>query len=427
MLKLHFFIYFIKLQLINYFIIVIILKIKVCRSCKSPKLTKVYSLGKQTLTGIFPSIKKAKITKGILSMVICKKCKLLQLEHNFNADEMYGENYGYMSSLNKSMVSHLKMKALHLRNKYNLKYKDCILDIGSNDGTFLSFFNNKFLLFGCDPTIKKFSNLYRKDIKQHPVFFSSKYFKDKKFKLISSISMFYDLPDPLDFAQQIYSILHDKGIWHVELSYMPMMIKNTSYDTICHEHLEYYSLKSLKYLLSSANLKIINLSFNQINGGSIELDIAKKNSSFKESKHLINWVLESERLNKYNEIEKQKKFFKECKNHKILLKKLLVTLKKQNKKIIGYGASTKGNVLLQFCNIDAKIINYIAEVNKFKFNKFTPGTNIKIIREKEARLKKPDYFLVLPWHFKDHIIKREQKFLKNGGKLIFPLPDIEII
>ena len=143
--------------------------------------------------------------------------------------------------------------------------------------------------------------------------------------------------------------------------------------------------------------------------------------------HLINWVLKSESLNKYNEIKKHKQFFKECQNHKILLKELLVTLKKQNKKILGYGASTKGNVLLQYCNINSKLINFIAEVNKFKFNKYTPGSNIKIISEKQAKLKNPDYMLVLPWHFKDHIIKREHKFLKNGGKLIFPLPDIEII
>ena len=301
------------------------------------------------------------------------------------------------------------------------------LDIGSNDGTFLSFFSKKLKLFGCDPTIKKFSHLYRKDINKLPYFFSSKYFKEKKFKLITSIAMFYDLPDPLDFAQQIHSVLDRSGIWHMELSYMPMMIKNRSYDTICHEHLEYYSLKSLKYLLNAADLKIINLSFNQINGGSIELDIAHKKSKFKECKHLINWVLESERVNKYNEIEKQKLFFKECENHKYLLKKLLNTLKKQNKKILGYGASTKGNVLLQYCKIDSKIIDYVAEVNSFKFNKFTPGTNIKIISEKEAKQKKPDYFLVLPWHFKDHIIKREKEYLKKGGKLIFPLPDIEIV
>ncbi len=403
------------------------MKIKNCRSCKSKSLTNLYSLGKQALTGIFPPKKNINITKGELSMVICNKCKLIQLEHNFDPDEMYGDNYGYMSSLNKSMISHLKLKASNLKNKYHLKRTNTILDIGSNDGTFLSFFNSKFKLFGCDPTIKKFSSYYRQDINQLPFFFASKLFKNKKFNLITSISMFYDLPDPLSFAKEIKSVLAETGVWHIELSYMPMMIKNRSYDTICHEHLEYYSLKSLKYLIDEAGLKIINLSFNQINGGSIEIDVTKKKSKFKECKYLINWVLESERLNKYNEISKHKEFFKECQNHKILLKKLLITLRKQKKKIIGYGASTKGNVLLQYCNINSKLLSCIAEVNKFKFNKFTPGSNIKIISEKEAKLKKPDYMLVLPWHFKDHIIKREQKFLKNSGKLIFPLPDIEIV
>ena len=388
------------------------MKIKNCRSCKSNRLIKVYSLGKQALTGIFPPKKSTKITKGDLSMILCKKCKLLQLQHNFDSKEMYGDNYGYMSSLNKSMEFHLRVKAINLIKKYNLKSKNSILDIGSNDGTFLSFFSKNFKLFGCDPTIEKFSKLYRKDINQLPFFFSEEHFKNQKFNLITSIAMFYDLPDPLKFAKEIHNILHDKGVWHIELSYMPLMIKNTSYDTICHEHLEYYSLTSLKFLLNAANLKIINLSFNQINGGSIVLDISKKKSKYKECKQLINWVLEREKLNKYNELEKQKSFFKECQNHKILLKKLLKTLKKQNKKVLGYGASTKGNVLLQYCNIKSDMINNIAEVNKFKFNKYTPGTNIKIISEKEAKLKKPDYFLVLPWHFKDHIIKREKNFLK---------------
>ena len=140
------------------------MKIKNCRSCKSKGLTKLYTLGKQTLTGIFPPKKNAKITKGNLSMVICNNCKLLQLEHNFDANEMYGDNYGYMSSLNKSMISHLELKALSLRNRYKIKSKGNVLDIGSNDGTFLSFFNKNFKLYGCDPTIKKFSKYYRKEI-----------------------------------------------------------------------------------------------------------------------------------------------------------------------------------------------------------------------------------------------------------------------
>lgn len=403
------------------------MKIKSCRSCKSKKLVKLYSLGNQYFTGIFPSNRHSKIPRGNLGMLICNNCKLLQLDENFDSNEMYGDNYGYMSSLNKSMISHLYLKALNLKKKYNLKSKNSILDIGSNDGTFLAFFNKNFNLFGCDPTIKKFGKFYRKDITKIQNFFSSNLFKNIKFDLITSISMFYDLPDPLKFAKEINSILKKNGVWHIELSYMPMMIKNRSYDTICHEHLEYYSLKSLKYLLTKAGLKITNLSFNQINGGSIEVDVVKKSSKYKECKDLINWVLESEHVNQYNEIKKHKSFYNECLNHKKLLKKLLVTLKKQNKKVVGYGASTKGNVLLQFCGINSKIINNIAEVNKYKFNRYTPGSKIKIVSEKSVKLKKPDYMLVLPWHFKDYIVKRERDFLKKGGKLIFPLPEIEIV
>ena len=403
------------------------MKIKNCRSCKSKKLVKLYSLGNQYFTGIFPSNKYSKIPRGNLGMLICNNCKLLQLDENFDSNEMYGDNYGYMSSLNKSMISHLYLKSLNLKKKYDLKSKKSILDIGSNDGTFLAFFNKNFNLFGCDPTIKKFGKFYRKDITKIQNFFSSNLFKNIKFDLITSISMFYDLPDPLKFAKEINSILKKNGVWHIELSYMPMMIKNRSYDTICHEHLEYYSLKSLKYLLTKAGLKITNLSFNQINGGSIEVDVVKKSSKYKECKDLINWVLESEHVNQYNEIKKHKSFYNECLNHKKLLKKLLVTLKKQNKKVVGYGASTKGNVLLQFCGINSKIINNIAEVNKYKFNRYTPGSKIKIVSEKSVKLKKPDYMLVLPWHFKDYIVKRERDFLKKGGKLIFPLPEIEIV
>ena len=183
----------------------------------------------------------------------------------------------------------------------------------------------------------------------------------------------------------------------------------------------------LKFLLDKAGLKIINLSFNQINGGSIELDVSKKKSKLKECKHLIKWVLESEKLNKYNDISKHKEFFKECQNHKTLLKKLLLTLKKQNKKILGYGASTKGNVLLQYCNIDSNLLNYIAEVNKFKFKKYTPGSNIKIISEIRSRFFNPDYYLVLPWHFKKEILSREKIIRKKGTKFIFPLPKLKII
>ena len=403
------------------------MKIKCCRICKSKKLDVVHSLGTMFFTGIFPQSKKNKIPKGELKLVKCRKCSLLQLEDNFNSKLMYGNNYGYMSSLNKAMISHLKLKSKYLLKTYKLNKGCHILDIGSNDGTFLNFFNENFKLFACDPTIKKFNDYYRKDISLTPNFFSKDKFKNLKFNLITSIAMFYDLPDPLKFAKDIQSVLAKDGIWHIEMSYMPSMLSNVSYDTICHEHLEYYSVKSLKHLMNLANLKIIDISFNQVNGGSISLDIAQINSKYAENKTLIEWLLLRENLNGSNNLKIQKQFFNKCKKQKLLLKELLKKLKLQEKIIYGYGASTKGNVILQYCGIDEKYLDFIVEVNKFKFNKYTPGSKIKIISEKHMKKKPPDYLLVLPWHFKDYIVKKENLFLHNGGKMIFPLPEIEII
>ena len=407
------------------------MKINKCRSCKGKQLKQAFSLGEQYLTGIFPRNKKESITKGHLSMVICKNCSLLQLEHSFDSDEMYGDNYGYMSSLNQSMFEHLRNKVPKLKKKVQLSYKDIIVDIGSNDGTFLSFFDRKFKLIGVDPTIKKFSKYYRKDILQIPNFFSYDILKNKlnnkKAKLITTISMFYDLPNPIKFVEDVYNILDKNGLWHLEQSYMPSMIRNFSYDTICHEHLEYYSLKSIKFILDKVGFKIIDIEFNDINGGSFALTVAKKNSAYIENKKIVEWLLEKEEILKYNELATHKNFYKECLKQKKLLVDLLKNLKDMKKKVLGYGASTKGNVILQFCNIDEKLIENIGEVNKYKFNKFTPGSNIKIISEKQMKSLKPDYLLVLPWHFKDFIVKKEKKFLTDGGRLIFPLPDIEII
>tara|TARA_B110000014_G_C20036847_1_gene538684 strand:- start:72 stop:1058 length:987 start_codon:yes stop_codon:yes gene_type:complete len=328
------------------------------------------------------------------------------------------------------MVNHLKKKSLKLKKISNLKNNDLVIDIGSNDGTFLSFFSKKNKLIGVDPTIKKLSKFYRKDIIQVPSFFSKENLKNitnQKVKIFTSISMFYDLENPVKFAKDIYDLLDDDGIWHLEQSYMPMMLKNNSYDTICHEHLEYYSLKSIKYIFDKVGFKIIDLEFNDINGGSFSITLAKKKSKQKEIKHLIKWLLYKEDLFKYNDLKTFKLFFEEIKKHKKVFRKLLIDLKKNKKKIIGYGASTKGNVILQYCNIDATLLPFICEVNNFKHERYTPGSKIKIISEKNARTMKPDFYLVLPWHFKNFILEKEKNFLKQNKNIIFPLPDIEII
>ncbi len=407
------------------------MKIKNCRSCSSKSLKYLYSLGNLCLTGIFLNSKYDKIPKGRLNMVICKKCDLLQLEDTFDMNIMYGKNYGYLSSLNPHMVKHLKQKSDKLKKISNLKTDEIVIDIGSNDGTSLSNYNKNNILIGVDPTIKKLKKYYRKDIITVPEFFNysliKKFLQKKKAKIITTISMFYDLPSPIKFAEDVRNSLADDGIWHLEQSYMPFMVKNTSYDTICHEHLEYYSLKTIKFIFDSTGFKIIDLDFNDINGGSFAITVAKKESKYAENKKVVNWLLYKESIFKYNLPSTHMEFFKNVKKHKKLFRDLILNLKDMKKKIIGYGASTKGNVILQYCNINQNSINYIVDVNKNKNNKFTPGSLIKIIDEKKINKLKPDYMVVLPWHFKNFIINKEKKFLDQGGKLIFPLPDIEIV
>ena len=407
------------------------MKITNCRSCQSNSLKSLYSLGTQYLTGIFPKNKSEKVPRGELSMVMCNKCKLLQLENSFDVNVMYGENYGYLSSLNPHMIKHLKIKSEKLKKISNLGNQETVIDIGSNDGTFLSNYKRTNRLIGVDPTIKKLKRFYRKDIITVPEFFSSKiisrYLKSEKAKIITSISMFYDLPAPIQFAQDIYECLDVDGIWHLEQSYMPLMLKNISYDTICHEHLEYYSLKTIKYIFDKVGFKIIDLEFNDINGGSFALTVSKKKSKYPEYSKIVEWLLAKEEKYKYNLPITHLKFFKSVKQHKKTLQDLLSNLLDMKKKVIGYGASTKGNVILQFCNLNSSDIKFIVDVNKDKNNKYTPGSLIRILSEKEIKKYNPDYMLVLPWHFKNFILQKEKNYLNQGGKLIFPLPDIEIV
>ena len=239
--------------------------------------------------------------------------------------------------------------------------------------------------------------------------------------------MFYDLESPITFAQDVYECLGNNGIWHLEQSYMPSMIKNVSYDTICHEHLEYYSLETIKYIFDHVGFKIIDLEFNDINGGSFSITVAKKKSKYKEYSKIVNWLLEREKILDYNSPSTHLNFYKNVKKHKKLLRDLIDNLKDMKKKVIGYGASTKGNVILQYCNINKDDLKFIADVNLDKKNKYTPGSLIKITDEKSIKKYNPDYMLVLPWHFKNFILQKEKKYLNNGGKMIFPLPDIEIV
>ena len=404
-------------------------KIINCRSCNNSELNFLFSLGKIPYSGTFVK-KNEKLDYGVLSLIMCKNCKLVQLDRNFNPKKMYGNNYGYRTALNPSMVDHMRNKANTLK-KYLFEEKKVVLDIGSNDGTFLSFFNpSKFKLFGNDPTIKKFRKFYKNKIILIDDFFSSKKFLNKsksKADLITTNAMLYDLEKPIAFVKDIYNCLSDDGVWHTEQSYLPLMLDRNSYDTICHEHIEYYSLRSLKYLLDEVGFKIIEINFNTINGGSFVLTMAKKKSLlYKENIKKIHSILNQEKKKKIYSIATYKRFYSKIVKESKKLKEYLLELKRKNKLVMGYGASTKGNIILNFSKINKDLISNIAEVNQLKFGKITPGTNIDIISEVKARNIGPDYFLVLPWHFKNFIIKKEKKLNKNI-KLIFPLPNLKVV
>jgi NDP-4-keto-2,6-dideoxyhexose 3-C-methyltransferase len=341
---------------------------------------------------------------------------------------LYGLNYGYRSGLNKSMVDHLHGKVKKIMNIVQLKDNDLVIDIGSNDGTTLAVYPSEGLdLVGIDPTGVKFRDFYKPHIKLIPDFFSKavldKHCGGRKAAVVTSFSMFYDLESPLSFMQEVCDVLDEEGIWVFEQSYMPTMIKTNSFDTICQEHLEYYALKQIKWMADKAGLKIINIEFNDVNGGSFSVVAAKKSSHYPEAADLEE-VLARERNAGLDDLRPYVEFSNNIDRTKKELIGFIHKVKGEGKKIFGLGASTKGNVLLQYCGITEKDIPFIGEVNAEKFGAYTPGTFIPIISETDLLAKGPDYLLVLPWHFKDFFLKIPK--FKNM-KLVFPLPRLEVV
>lgn len=407
-------------------------RITKCRISDDNDLISVLNIGDQYLTGVFPSSKSDAITSGLLELVWSPKSHLLQLAHSFDLNEMYGDNYGYRSGLNQSMVRHLTNKMHSLEKFTDLSAGDMVIDIGSNDATSLNAYEtNGLKKFGVDPTGLKFKQYYKDGTVLIPEFFPTdelnKYLTNGKAKIVTSIAMFYDLEDPVSFARSVNEVLDDDGVWHFEQSYMPSMIRMNAYDTICHEHLEFYSLYNIKYILEKADLKILDVQMNGVNGGSFAVTASKKTSKRKSNDLIVEWLLEEELKMGFDSPKPFRDFEERVFKHRSSLRSLIDALNAGGKRILGYGASTKGNVLLQFCGFTDKDISAIAEINRDKFGCYTPGTHIPIVSEEEARKLNPDYYLVLPWHFKDGIVHREQEFLANGGKLIFPLPEIEIV
>jgi hypothetical protein len=406
-------------------------KLTACRVGGGDNLVSVLSLGNQELTGVFPRDRHEAVTAGPLELVWCPNSGLLQLGHSYDPVEMYGHNYGYRSGLNRSMADHLGRKIRYLQKCAQLRPGDAVLDIGSNDATSLKAYTVPGIRrVGIDPTGAKFRKYYSDDMILVPDFFSAGSYRGvmrQPARIVTAIAMFYDLEDPIGFARSVHEILADDGVWHFEQSYMPSMLRLCSYDAICHEHLEFYSLSVIQSIMAAADLKVVDVQMNAVNGGSIAVTAVKRSNPAEPNAAVIDWLLgQEERMGLFTP-KPYRDFEERVHRHRNDLRRLLQALVADGKKVLGYGASTKGNVMLQFCGITPAEVLAIGEVNPDKFGAFTPGTHIPIISEEEARAMSPDYFLVLPWHFKDSILQREQAFLDRGGKMIFPLPEIEIV
>lgn len=411
---------------------------KTCRICGSQSLSRVIDMGVQKLQGSFykPPSRLFSERSIPLSLVRCdpsrdeNACGLLQVEHSVPPELLY-RLYWYRSGTNKTMQSHLKgivEEVLDIRGGRS----DSALDIGCNDGTLLSYYPENTLCTGVDPSnsIPSSTNRTRYIRDFFPSVELRNILEGATFDVISSVAMFYDLEDPLAFAQEVKRFLSPGGIWVVEVSYMPQMLKQGSYDSICHEHLEYYSLSTLENLFARAGLKVVRASFNDMNGGSIRCLITHQGCfSYRSDEDLMR--LREIRVSEFDmelDIDRPYRLFQDrIERHRTELNKILRELKLAGKTIHVYGASTKGNTILQWCGIDGRLIDCASERNSEKWGLVTPGTEIPIVSEEQSRARKPDYYLVLPWHFQEEFLQREEATMRGGTTFIFPLPEVRMV
>ena len=403
-----------------------------CRICGGSEFSSVMNLGEQKLTGVFPKSRDQHVVSGPVELIRCNTsdgCGLVQLKQSYDVTEMYGENYGYRSGLNASMVSHLHDKIRKIVEMDLLQPGDVIIDIGSNDATSLKAYpKNNYKLFGVDPTGGKFISYYSEDITLISDFFSadlvSEPLKGEKAKIVTSFSMFYDLEDPIQFAREVADILTNDGIWVFEQSYLPAMLRANSFDTICHEHLEFYALKQIEWIAKEAGLKVLDVEFNNVNGGSFSVVAAKEESERRPNKTTLDKIRADEAALALGQDAVYTDFKSRVEVSRRATMSFFEQAKANGETVYGLGASTKGNVLLQAFGMNDSHITAIGEVNEDKFGAFTPGSLIPLLPEAEVLALNPNYLFILPWHFRPFF---ESLPSLKGQKLVFPLPEFEIV
>jgi NDP-4-keto-2,6-dideoxyhexose 3-C-methyltransferase len=403
-----------------------------CRICRSTRLRTVLDLGNQALTGRFPAPDEPDPPAAPLRLIRCDDCGLAQLGHDFDPNALFRETYGYRSGMNATMTMHLAGIARAIEWRVGLKPGDFVVDIASNDGTLLNSYSvTRLRRVGIDPTIAQFAHNYGTEIVQVAEFFSAgefrRFFPSEQARAVTTIAMFYDLADPAHFVSEVASILAEDGIWVLEQSDVGMMLEALSFDTVCHEHRAYYGFSQLRRLVEDAGLRLFDIEFNTINGGSARFYVCHSGGPYSTNDKAIAAASQRDDALRRAGLAPFDSFRSAVLGLRAELCEFLHAEVANGKIIHVYGASTKGNVLLQYFGIDRDLVPAAADRNPVKWGRRTPGTQIPIISEQQSRAADPDYYLVLPWHFRDEFVRREEAFLRKGGKLIFPLPKFEIV
>jgi 2-polyprenyl-3-methyl-5-hydroxy-6-metoxy-1,4-benzoquinol methylase len=410
-------------------------EIEFCRVCENSDLVKILSLGSQYISNyVDEKFVHSNDDKVPLDLVLCPEnsggCGLLQSKHSASRELLYKE-YWFRSGLNESMKSALKDITLNVEKMSTLNSEDLVLDVGCNDGSLLRSYDANVIKVGFEPAsnlvneAKVGTNFIINDFFNSKNFFEI--FPEKKCKVITSIAMFYDLDDPNEFVKNIADCLHSNGIWIIQMAYLIPMLKLNGFDNIGHEHLEYYSVKALNVLIEKHGLKIFHVEKNDVYGGSIRAYMTHKNNNEISTSPSVQNIIQDENNLGLDDMTIYNEFADRVNKIKDKLRKFISEQVNNGKTVYVYGASTKGNTLLQFCDFDTDLIAKAVDRDKNKIGKMTIGTKIPIISEEQARLEHPDFLLVLPWHLIDFFKEREQDYLKSGGKLIVPIPKVKII
>ena len=414
-----------------------------CRLCGSGSLTRILDLGPQMLASAFVSEENQEMVplrKVPLELVRCNPeldedaCGLVQLRHTFPSDIMYSD-YWYASGVNQTMRDALADIARRAAEFVSLAENDIAVDIGCNDGTLLKAYKavrDSLDLIGFDPA-KNFVGVQEEGFQRINDYFNKASYTiargTKKAKIVTSIAMFYDLEDPIAFSRDIADIMADDGIWILQMADLPNMLKHNMFDNICHEHVAYYHLAPLEYLLSKCGMKLVDVEMNQVNGSSYRFYI-RKNAGPEPTSEAFKRIarIRFDEFNMALDTETPYREFKEnIERNKNDLLFFINQEKAKGKKVFVYGASTKGNVLLQYCDLNEELVPFAAERNPRKWGARTLGSDIPIVSEEDARAMNPDYFLVLPYHFLDEMLRRENEFISRGGKFIVPVPYVKLV